>query len=78
MKVKASSPSEFRAIVQELTGFHSAPPCLDAWSTDDQINDVDDFVDRSISAVSPVMDESFIWREASDGLPVFQFPCVFV
>lgn len=77
MKVKASS-AEFRAIVQELTGCNSNPESMDAWSA---VNNVDDAA-HSTSAINPIsstpmLDQGFIWREASDGFPGFQFPCVF-
>ena len=72
MKVKASSASEFRAIVQELTGCNSIVP---EWSF---VNGVDQDAVDFVSVHNPIcptsmLDQGFLWREASNDLPGFQF-----
>ena len=76
MKVKASSASEFRAIVQELTGCNSSvPERMDEWSF---VNGVDEDAVDFVSVNNPIcptsmLDQGFLWREASNDLPGFQF-----
>ncbi|KAF8017792.1 hypothetical protein BT93_H2863 [Corymbia citriodora subsp. variegata] len=86
--VKASNPSEFRAIVQELTGKDSDAGGFSEYSKDASLSSVQsnlqtqkkgepNYVSYSVP-FNGLLDEGLFWRECSEGLFGFHSPCLFV